>query len=257
MTAIAMTQGLFDDDDLPESTGRSRLLRFALGSAALLAAAAAVWAFFQMTGARPVARLLIEGELRRVSVGEIDTVVRPLLDARFVDVDLNAVHTTVQVLPWVARVRAEREWPATVRVRVWERVPAARWGKNSLLDGDAVIFAPEGREVPESLPELTGPDGSATRVLDTYRRLAARLDGSLFALQGLNEDARGDWTGFTRNGIALHFGRDEPVATTDALLGPATQALAGNIAAVKYVDLRYTNGFSVGWREPAADPKRN
>lgn len=256
MTAIAMTQDLLDDD-LPEPAGLSKLLRFALGSAALLAAAAAVWVFFQMTGARPVARLLIEGELRRVGVREVEAAVRPLLDASFVDVDLDAVHLTVQGLPWVARVRAEREWPATVRVRLWERVPAARWGKDSLLDGDAVVFGPEGREVAESLPELTGPDGSAARVLDTYRRLSARLDGSLFALQGLNEDARGDWTGVTHGGIALHFGREEPLAAVDVLLGPATLALAGNVAAVKYVDLRYTNGFSVGWREPAADSKRN
>lgn len=255
MTAIAMTQDLLDDD-LPETTGHSRLLRFALGTAALLAAAAAVWVFFQMTGARPVARLLIEGELRRVGVGEIDIAVRPLLDARFVDVDLNVVRSTVQTLPWVARVRAEREWPATVRVRLWERVPAARWGKDALLDGDAVLFSPEGREVPEVLPELSGPEGSEARVLDIYRQLSARLDGSLFALQGLTEDARGDWTGFTRNGIALRFGRDEPLATTDVLLGPATQALAEDIATVKYVDLRYTNGFSVGWREPAPDTKR-
>jgi cell division protein FtsQ len=29
-------------------------------------------------------------------------------------------------------------------------------------------------------------------------------------------------------------------------------ALAGDMARVQYVDLRYTNGFAVGWR-PAAD----
>ncbi|MEQ1439909.1 cell division protein FtsQ/DivIB [Fontimonas sp. SYSU GA230001] len=256
MTAIAMDAEVFEDETAGPS-GRSRLLRFLIGSAALCAAAAAVWAFFQMTGARPVARLLIEGELRRVSAAEIDAAVRPLLDARFVDVDLDAVHQAVQSLPWVARVRVEREWPATVRLRLWERMPAARWGTDGLLDGDAVIFAPQGREVPESLPELSGPEGSAPRVLATYRRLSARLDGSPFALLSLGEDARGDWTGTTRDGVVLRFGRDDPLTAVDVLLGPAAQALAARMDAVKYVDLRYTNGFSVGWRELPADAKRN
>lgn len=254
MSAMAMTADDFDGD---EAAPMSRTTRFLVGTLALVMAAAAVWGFFRVTGDRPVARLLVEGELHQVRVGEIEQAVRPLLEMRFVEVDLDAVRDAVRQVPWVARVRAEREWPATVRVRLWERQPVARWGDGELLDGDAAAFAPAGRDVPPTLPLLSGPEGSAARVLATYRQLAGRLEGSLFALQGLSEDARGDWTGTTRTGVELRFGRADPKGAVDMLLGPASRALANDLAAVDYVDLRYTNGFSVGWREPAAATKRN
>lgn len=254
MTAIAMTADAFDDD---EPAPHSRLLRFAIGLAALAATAGAVWGFFRVSGDQPVARLHIEGELQRVSPAEIDAAVRPLLDASFVQVDLDAVHTAVIALPWVGRVRVERVWPATVRLRVWERVPVARWGEDRLLDADGSPFTPDGREVPPSLPQLSAEAGNAAVVLGMFRQLAARLDNTAFALAGLNQDARGDWTGRTASGIELRFGRGDPSQALDTLLGPAARALADRTEEIEHVDLRYTNGFSVGWRKPVADTKRN
>lgn len=254
MTAIAMNADdlrAVDDDGM-----RVRIARVALGAAALAAAAAGVWGVFRITGDHPVARLRIEGTLQRVAVEEIETAVRPYLETRFVDVDLRVVHQAVERLPWVARVRVERVWPATVRLRLWEREPAAFWGKDRLLDSNANEFAPAGRDVPATLPRLSGPEGSAAEVLTTFRQLSASLQDTPFDLVGLARDARGDWSGHTATGIELRFGRSDPARALDSLRGPAAEALAARIDAVQYVDLRYTNGFSVGWREPAAGLKR-
>lgn len=254
MTAMAMSADAFDDEPAPRMRGS---LRFALGVAALLAAAGAVWGFFRVTGDQPVARLHIEGQLQRVSPAEIDAAVRPLLGDSFAQVDLDAVHAVVVALPWVGRVRVERVWPATVRLRIWEREPAARWGDEELLDTDGTAFAPAGREIPPLLPRLSGPQGSAGIVLAMYRQLSARLEGTPFALAGLSQDARGDWTGRTAGGIELRFGRGDPSQALDTLLGPAARALAERIEEIEHVDLRYTNGFSVGWRESVTGTQRN
>jgi cell division protein FtsQ len=254
MTAMVMSEELFDDEaPMPPS----RLSHFLLGSAALLAVAGAIWGFFHVTGAEPVARLQVEGRMLRVDAAQVDAAVRPLLDARFVEVDLHAIQNAVSALPWVARARVERAWPATVRVRVWEREPAARWGEDSLLDTDAGLFAPAGRDIPHGLPLLSGPEGSAPAVLAAHRQISRRLDGTPFALAGLHRDARGDWTATTTGGVELRFGRNDPLTTLDMLLGPGARALAANLEEVAHIDLRYTNGFSVGWRQPDASSRRN
>jgi cell division protein FtsQ len=253
MTAMAMSEELFDDE---ARVPVSRLSHFLLGSAALLAIAGAIWGFFHVTGTESVARLQVEGRMLRVDAAQVDAVVRPLLDARFVEVDLHAIQDAVSALPWVARARVERAWPATVRVRVWEREPAARWGEQTLLDSDATLFAPDGREIPDGLPLLSGPEGSAAMVLGVHRQIARRLDGTPFALAGLRRDARGDWTATTIGGIELRFGRNDPLTTLDMLLGPGARALAAQLEEVAHIDLRYTNGFSVGWREPDASSRR-
>jgi cell division protein FtsQ len=254
MTAMVMSADAYDRDDA--MPGASRLSRFLLGSAALAATVASVWAFFHFTGLEPVARLQLQARFERVDAAELDEALRPLLQTNFVEVDLQALQQAAGALPWVARARAEREWPATVRVLVWEREPAARWSGDVLLDGSGTRFDPAGRTIADTLPRLSGPEGSERRVLTMFQQVAAKLEGTPFALSGLHQDARGDWTAKTVDGIELRFGRSDPLLSVDTLLGPAARALAMQLVEVSHIDLRYTNGFSVGWREPAAATKR-
>ncbi|HEY1077034.1 MAG TPA: FtsQ-type POTRA domain-containing protein [Fontimonas sp.] len=259
MSAYAMTADSFDvDDEADDGIVQSPWPRLLLGMLALVAVAAALWGFFQFTGTQQVSRIRIEGTLNHVSASEVEAAVRPLLDARFIEVDLEQIHQVAAALPWVASVRVERQWPAMVRVRVWEREPIARWGgEEILLDEKSAEFPTAGRSVPPGLPLLSGPAGSASVVMDMYRQLAGPLKGSLFELQSLSQDARGEWTALAKNGIELRFGRGDPAPALANLLGPAAQALTERIAQVHHVDLRYTNGFSVGWLEPAADKRGN
>lgn len=256
MTAWAMTADDFDSAEQLELRPQSHWPRVLLGLLALAAVAAALWGFFQFTGTQQVSRVRIEGRLNHVSATEVEAAIRPLLDARFIEVDLDRIHDVAAALPWVSSVRVERQWPSIVRLRVWEREPVARWGGDEhLLDGQATEFATAGRSVPAGLPVLSGPPGSAPAVLERYRQLSEPLKGSLFELQSLSQDARGDWTAIARNGVELRFGRGDWSAAQGYLLGPATVALRERIAQVHHVDLRYTNGFSVGWLEVPAREK--
>src|SRR3546814_4164666 len=89
-----------------------------------------------------------------------------------------------------------------------------------------------------------------------FRTLSGELAPSAFPLQGLTQDARGEWGGRTTDGVELRFGRTDPEDKVEMLLGPAERVLKNRMNEVKYVDLRYTNGFSVGWQDPS-NPNRD
>jgi len=61
-------------------------------------------------------------------------------------------------------------------------------------------------------------------------------------------DARGEWTAQTRAGVSLRFGQAEPASLAAQLSGTVARSLADHLDAVSYIDLRYPNGFAVGWR---------
>jgi cell division protein FtsQ len=142
-------------------------------------------------------------------------------------------------------------------VHVWEREPLARWNDADLLDTEAKAFTPRGGEIPTGLPMLGGTAGHEVEVLEAWGRLSLGLAGGPLQLAGLSLDPRGEWTARTRNGIELRFGQTAPDGHLAMLNGSVKRTLDGRWDAVQYVDLRYTNGFSVGWtqREEGEKPK--
>lgn len=202
-------------------------------------------------GGRAVSHLQVEGAFQHVKPEAVRAAVLEQLGDGFVALDLDVVRNAAEKLPWVARARAERIWPADVRVRIWERVPAARWGEKELLSTDAVAFAPAASDLDPALPQLSGTAGHEREVMETFKGLSERLSDTPFALTRLSLDPRGEWTARTKGGIDLHLGREKPESKIDTITGPLTRALGQRLQEVSYVDLRYSNGFSVAWRTPA------
>ena len=222
--------------------------------AVLLIAAALLPLVPRLGGPRTALTLEVGGELTRITADDVRRVVAPRLDTDFYELDLTAVRGAVEALPWVAHARVERAWPATVRVHVQEHRAVARWGDKALLSDQDVVFTPP--SVPPDLagaPRLAGPDGQQVAVREAYQGLLAQLAETPFAPVAVEQNARGEWTARTEQGIELRLGRGAPLDAVARLAGPVKTALEGRLQEVTYVDLHYINGFAVGWRESVGD----
>lgn len=239
----------------------SQLLKLATSLLAGLAVFAALlvggWQLVRHDSGSIASTVDIEGPLQRVSAAEVLEAVQPVLDQSFGTLDLNQIRVEVERLPWVSRARVERQWPAAVRVRIWERTAAARWGEHALLDSDARAFSPSAESVPEGLPQLRAPEGHEREVLDAYAQFKAELLGSAFEPVALTLDARGEWLASGPQGIEMRLGRNPPHEHAALIRGALSRALESSFAQVRYVDLRYTNGFSVGWAPAHAAPSKD
>jgi cell division protein FtsQ len=195
-------------------------------------------------------QLQLRGDFQRLRAEDVRAAAEPHLSSGFLAVDLVAIRDAVARLLWVSRVRVERQWPGAVTVRAWERAPLARWNESELLDAEAVAFRPRPAEIPSGLPQLGGGAGNEAVVAQAWQRLAPALEGTPLKLSGLRLDARGEWTARTAvGGIELRFGQRPPEERLPVLIGAARRALESRWAEVRYLDLRYTNGFAVGWAE--------
>lgn len=213
----------------------------------LLVLGAGNWLFSE---ARPqeISRLQVEGDFKRVSAREVEARVRERLQQGFVELALNDVKTDIEAMPWVARARVERLWPAGIRVRIWEREPYARWGKDSMVDTQGGVFTPKPAEISASLPLLSGGKGHELEVMHAFEALGSGLRGTPFEIGALTLDARGEWSAQTLSGIGLRLGQSAPEGKLESLRGAVLTTLASRINDVDYIDLRYTNGFAVGWK---------
>lgn len=92
------------------------------------------------------------------------------------DLDREAAAAAVADLPWVARASVEREWPATVRIEVEERVAVAAVPEPSgvalvAADGRVLEVGPGAGEGPVLLAGVADPPAPGGTVDDTTRSL--------------------------------------------------------------------------------------
>jgi len=232
----------------PAASGPRRAWRRIRGALALLGVTLLLVAVGYEFVTRPIGAVRIVGEFQHVARAELEQVLKAQVGRGFFGVDVAAVRASALRLPWVREVSVRRMWPAGLRVRVVERVAAAYWNDDALLDPGGVLFTPERRPNRMRLPRLTGPAGSYPRVLRRYRALVATLGGVGGGVRRLALSPRGGWVAELGNGVTLVLGRDPDGARTRGALGVVAQLLGARMDEIDRIDLRYANGFAVRWR---------
>jgi cell division protein FtsQ len=216
-----------------------------------LAALALYGAFkgIQLALDQPVRELVVEGTFQRVTPIQVEAAVADGLNAGFMTVNLSALRERVQQLDWVDRANVGRRWPDTLIVRVTEHQAAARWGETGLLNVRGELFTERAQHSFAELPSLAGPPGTERDVARRYLAVRGKLADAGLTLESLELDERGAWRLVLGGGQEIRLGRrdiDERLVRFFAVVAPA---LAADLKRVDYVDLRYTNGFAVGWRQ--------
>jgi cell division protein FtsQ len=198
---------------------------------------------------QPIDRVVVQGRFQRVSSMDVQQAVRDRVhDAGLVTVDLDTVQRGIESLPWVDTVSVGRSWPRGLQVRVVEQVAAARWGANGLLNDRGELFLSEARFIPPELPRLSGPKGTETLVAKRYLAIQGRLVEGGVRIAALRLDARGAWEIDLDNGVRIRLGRRQVDERFERFVAAALRIVVQRSAEINYVDMRYTNGFSVGWR---------
>jgi cell division protein FtsQ len=226
-----------------------RRLRAALVLPVVAAGLYGVFKGAQLVLDQPVRNLVVEGTFQRVTPIQVEAAVATGLNTGFLTVDLGELRERVQALDWIDRANVGRQWPDTLIVRVTEHQAAARWGESGLLNVRGELFTEQSQHVFPELPSLAGPPGSERDVARRYLAVRGRLAEADLSLQSLELDERGAWRLVLDGGQEIRLGRRDIDERLYRFFDVVAPALAEALPRVEYVDLRYTNGFAVGWRD--------
>jgi cell division protein FtsQ len=200
---------------------------------------------------RPVRVISMDGSFQRVSPGQIEKAVAPFAHAGFMSADLDGIQYAIEALPWVEHARIQRHWPNSLHVTVIEQTAAARWGESGLLNTRGELFVRSATHVPAELPRLSGPDGTESQVAQRYLAVQGRMLEAGMRIAALRLDARGAWEMDLDSGVTVRLGRREVDERIDRFIHTASQVISHRLNEITYVDMRYSNGFAIGWRNPA------
>jgi cell division protein FtsQ len=223
-----------------------------------LGVVAAVLASITWALNQPITTVSVAGRFERVAPLDVERAVKESAAGKgLVSVDLARVRAAVHALPWVDTVSVQRNWPRGLTVTIGEQVAAARWGDHGLLNTRGDLFANEASHIPLELPRLSGPDGSQTSVVQRYFTMRDRLQEAGMRITALRLDARGAWELDLDNGVTVRLGRQQLDERFNTFMATAVRIVAQRATDIAYVDMRYANGFAIGWRGAGASDAKN
>jgi len=198
---------------------------------------------------QPIQRVIVTGRLQRVSAMDVEKVVRAHLGAAgLVTVNLASISHGLDALPWVASAAVQRSWPRGLKIEIVEQTAVARWNNSGLVNVSGELFVSESRFMPPELPQLDGPLGSEGEVTQRYLATQGRLIEIGMRLATLELDARGAWNMTLDNGVIVRLGRQQMDERFDRFMIAAAKLVSERSTDIAYVDMRYGNGFAVGWK---------
>lgn len=229
-----------------------RRIAWALPVAAVGAALVWVGIWMARPETLPVRVVRLVGHPSHLDPEALRAVIRPLVAKGFLRVDVAGVQQALEALPWVDRCSVRRLWPDRIEVAVTEQTALARWSAGGLINPGGERFAAEAAEWPQPLPELSGPEGTNLLVANRYKRFRQILGPVGLPIAGVAMDARRAWRVRLEDGIEILLGRSDHERRLERFVHVYPKALASRAAAIVRVDLRYTNGFAVAWRDGRA-----
>ena len=217
-----------------------------------------VWQASQQWLARPLGKIDVSGELQQLDAGELEQYLSTSAlqnGGRYAAQDLAEFKRLLEQQPWVNEVAIRRSWPDRLQVRVREQRPVARWGEQGLVNEQGVIFSPADQFAKQrqaeftALPQLSGPEHRSLSLMAQYRDFNQLLRPLGVSLTGLEMEARGAWTLQLNNGIRLIIGRGQSIDKLQRFGQVYDAVLKRYAERIDQVDVRYTNGLAVTWRE--------
>ena len=209
---------------------------------------------------REISSIEISGPFQRVTALQIEAAISPEIEAGFVGADIDQIQQHIVALPWIDQARVARRWPSRIAITVTEQVPAAVWGDSGLLNTRGELFISKSRHVPAELPRLSGPDTRSGEVATRYLAVREQLIPLGLDVRRVHLDARGSWDMTLGNGIDVRLGRKAVADRTELFLDVVAAIITSRATDIDYVDMRYGNGFTIGWKggsqTPVSDPEQ-
>ena len=203
---------------------------------------------------RTISSIEISGPFQRVTALQIEEAIADEIEQGFIGADLDRIQARIVAMPWIDQARVARRWPSRISITVTEQVPAAIWGERGLLNTRGELFVTEARHIPAELPRLSGPEESSAEVARRYLDVREQLIPAGLDLRRVHLDARGSWEMTLTNGIEVRLGRRDVARRTELFLAIVANIITGRAGDIEYVDMRYGNGFTIGWKSGSNRP---
>ena len=197
----------------------------------------------------------VQGDVTHNNAVTLRANVAPRLAGNFFTVDLAHTRAVLESVPWVRKAIVQRQFPNRLKVVLQEHQAIAYWvgdGESRLVNSLGEVFeANQGEVESEELPQLSGPPGQASLVLQAYQMLSPLFETLDVVLERLELTGQGSWRAKLDSGAVVELGQGslEDIKTrASRFISTLTQVSSRYGRDFESADLRYGNGYALRLR---------
>lgn len=217
---------------------------------ALLLSLAWGWHLIRNPRFMPIKNIKLVATYQHIDQQTLQKIIAPYTENMgLFSVDTETLKQALLQQPWVYSVLIKRVWPDQIEVNIIEQKAVAYWNKDGLLNSQGQEFTPNKKTFPTGLVELRGPEGQQQQVLLQFQQFNSLLSPLNLSITELDLNSRGSWQMTLGNGMEIILGRVDIGKKFNRFVDVYPKVLASQAQNVMRVDLRYSDGLAVQWRE--------
>lgn len=228
----------------------SAIKSFALGLSLSLSAALICALVVMISQSRPfpIRSVEVSGNHSHVSKLNLYDVMMLELSEGFFGLSVAKLREDICYLPWVKDAMVRRVWPDKLAIEVIEHEPLAVWNDRAIVTMNGALIMPDDVSLVSSLPKFYGPETKEQQLVQEWRKMQAVLDQIDLKITQIELAQRGAWQLTLGENLKVKLGTQEIHSRLDRFIRAYDTVLGNQSEKVDYVDLRYTSGLAVGWK---------
>ena len=186
-------------------------------------------------------------ELINVNKDDISKAVKYLYSKSFFDVDLNYLKNKLEKIEWVRKINVRRSYPNEVIIDIEEHTPILIWNNKMYINEYGEKFKVS--KIDKSIPILISDESRINEVFSYFELFNDKLSSRKldFKITKIVENEIRSLTISLSSGINIQLGSKDVNNKIPLFFEIYKSLNTRDLNKIRYIDMRYSNGFSVGW----------
>ena len=186
-------------------------------------------------------------ELINVNKDDISEAVKYLYSKSFFDIDLNYLKNKLEKIEWVRKINVRRSYPNEIIIDIEEHAPILIWNNKMYINkyGEKFIVS----KIDKNIPILVSDESRINEVFTYFELFNDKLSSRKldFKITKIVENEIRSLTISLSSGINIQLGSKDVNNKIPLFFEIYKLLNTRDLNKIRYIDMRYSNGFSVGW----------
>lgn len=171
-----------------------------------------------------------------------------LKNKSFFNINLDYLKNSIEKVAWVKNAYIRRSYPNEVIIFIEEYTPVAVWNNDSYISENGYIFS--ANKIEKKLPKISSYSNRNIIIFEYFSLISDgirknKLNDKILLIK---ENEIRSLTVLLESNIAIKFG-SKNIEERIGIFFKAYKTLnTSDLKKIRYIDMRYSNGFSIGWK---------